>query len=113
MSDHQAEGFPTRISEPTPSCSPSTVPPTPGLVPETVPPTSQMFSESQTPGLAVAGYVIEHELGRGGMGVVYRARQKGLNRLVALKMILHAGHVGAEEHSRFEREARVLAELRH
>ncbi len=47
------------------------------------------------------------------MGVVYRARQPGLNRLVALKMILHADHAGDDERQRFQREAQVLARLRH
>src|SRR5262249_14957944 len=64
-------------------------------------------------GETIAGYRIEGELGRGGMGVVYRARQPGLNRLVALKMILHAGPSGSAERQRFQAEAEGLARLRH
>jgi len=62
---------------------------------------------------SIAGYDLEGELGRGGMGVVYKARQRGLNRTVALKMILHSAHASAEERERFRREARALAGLRH
>src|SRR5262245_180400 len=61
----------------------------------------------------VAGYLLEAELGRGGMGVVYRARQLRPNRLVALKMILHADHASAEAQARFLNEAEALGRLRH
>jgi eukaryotic-like serine/threonine-protein kinase len=61
----------------------------------------------------VAGYEILGVLGRGGMGVVYKARQVRLNRLVALKMILAGAHAGPEEMVRFQREARAVARLQH
>ena len=62
---------------------------------------------------SVPGYALEGILGRGGMGVVYRATQLGLNRTVALKMIL-AGEFASSQHvERFRGECRAMAQLRH
>ncbi len=61
----------------------------------------------------VANYRILGVLGRGGMGVVYKAKQAGLNRLVALKMVL-SGPLARPEHlSRFRSEAAAVARLQH
>src|SRR4051794_6491825 len=72
----------------------------------TVPAPATVFAPSQpardsSHAEGVPGYEIEAELGRGGTGVVYRARQVHLKRLVALKMILAGSHAAAEERTRF------------
>ena len=53
------------------------------------------------------------ELGRGGMGVVYKARHRPLNRIVALKMISDGKHASPAAHERFVIEAEAVARLRH
>jgi serine/threonine protein kinase len=61
----------------------------------------------------VPGFQIMGVLGKGGMGIVYKARQTKLNRLVALKMILSGELAGEQELARFRLEAEAVARLQH
>jgi WD40 repeat protein/predicted Ser/Thr protein kinase len=86
-------------------------PPAPPGSPETTLPPAPSGSSHPIP--RVPGYEVLAELGRGGMGVVYKARQVGLGRLVALKVIRHASHAGEDQRQRFQVEAEVVARLQH
>src|SRR4051794_6827371 len=66
-----------------------------------------------TSGNVVGRFTVEAQLGRGGMGVVFRAREAGLDRLVALKVIAPTLAVDPGFRARFEREARLAAALDH
>ncbi len=63
--------------------------------------------------IVIPGYEIRGVLGRGGMGIVYKARHLALNRIVALKVVLHGGHTSDADRQRFAQEAKAVARLNH
>src|SRR5262245_22468357 len=106
MNDNQP---PTRPGDPT--VSPPSTEPLETRSPETIASPSTPCADaapSHPP-----GYHLGEELGRGAMGVVYRARPVALKRDVALKMILAGAHAGEAERRRFLAEAEAIASIQH
>ncbi len=135
MSTDPQETMPLSEESASPSSlfSVPTLSPSGALVPETLSPPADVFgaivrtldhsdssagsTTAQAPAAAglptLPGYQLLRELGRGGMGVVYQARDLRLNRVVAVKMLLAGAHAGPLDRARFQLEAETVASLQH
>lgn len=82
-----------------------------GRAPET--PKAEVPRAGLSPGERFGRYLIVEEIGRGGMGIVFRARDEGLRRDVALKVLQQGPGSDARLLERFQREASLAARLRH
>ena len=105
-------GDPATPSPPRPPAYPDQIP----RVSDAGPTVAQAATDGIFPPLAaplIPGYQVLEEIGRGGMGVVYKARQEKANRLVAIKMILARKSASLEQQVRFQIEVEAVARFQH
>jgi serine/threonine protein kinase len=102
------------VTAPNPVCESTLVPEETGIGAPGAPPQSDdTYRLAAAPRQKFGDYELLEEIARGGMGVVYRARQLRLNRIVALKMILAGNLASATDVERFYSEARAAGDLQH
>lgn len=85
----------------------------PGTAPSTAGPPGEPRADARPPGRVFGDYELLEELGRGGMGVVSRARESRRGRIVAIKRLLRGPDSSAEDIERFRHEARSASHLAH